>query len=359
MSEHAVVGDVRGDPAHHLDYMRARIIMRGTDFSDYERVRDQVHDWESWWSAWSGVAEQHLASAERHRANGWTLSEGDARIRAGLAYHWAKSLAVEDDEEYRAISLKSVEAVADGYRLIDPTFERIEVPFDGGQVIGNLRRPSGVDRPPLIVLVPGLESVKEEFPTWEEHFLSRGMATISIDGPGQGESGFDLRIRYDYEAPFSALLDALEGRDDLDLSRIGTAGISLGGYYVVRAAAFEPRIKALLSNCGAWNLAAAFDGMHSIYQTKVTWNLGTDEPAEVRELTSKISLDGVAQQVSQPTLVVYGAADALVSASHGTSLSDALPNSELWMIEGGNHGVTNYPQTHLGPGADWLCQQLA
>jgi dienelactone hydrolase len=353
-----VLEDVRGDPAHHLEFMRARIVMRGTDFSDYERVRDGVHDWQSWWSSWIDLAQRHLQAAERYRADGWGLSEGDARVRAGLAYHWAKALSIEDDHRYREVAQWSVDAVVGGQQVRDETFERIEIPFEAGRLVGNLRRPPGSTRPPLVVLVPGLESVKEEFPTWEDHFLARGLATFSLDGPGQGEGGYDLRQRHDYEVPFSAALDALESRDDIDLGRVGVAGVSLGGYHVVRAAAFEPRIKAVLSNCGPWNFGKAFDGMEPIYQAKIQWNLGGADREEGRLAAARFDLDGVAQQVGQPTLVVYGQADALIDAAHGTHLAKALPRGELWMVEDANHGVTNYPYRHLGPGADWLHQQL-
>jgi len=59
------------------------------------------------------------------------------------------------------------------------------VPFDGHYIVGNLRFPKGVERPPLALLIPGTESVKEEFPRWEEEFLIRGLATLSMDGPGK------------------------------------------------------------------------------------------------------------------------------------------------------------------------------
>ena len=64
-----------------------------------------------------------------------------------------------------------------------------------------------------MVLIPGLDSTKEEFFHWENAFLARGMATLSMDGPGQGEAGFRLPIRHDYEVAVAAMLDALGGRD--------------------------------------------------------------------------------------------------------------------------------------------------
>ena len=125
--------------------------------------------------------------------------------------------------------------MAEAHRLLDPTAERIEVPFDGARLAANLRRPAGVEQAPLVVLIPGLDSTKEEFFHWEDVFLRRGMATLSMDGPGQGESGFELDIRPDYEVPVAAVLDAVAGRSDLDHDRIGAAGREHGRLLRARA----------------------------------------------------------------------------------------------------------------------------
>ncbi|MGI5143620.1 hypothetical protein [Streptomyces sp. CA-106110] len=71
---------------------------------------------------------------------------------------------MQDDARYRDLTNRSVDAVAAGLRILDSPFERIEVPFEGHKVVGNLRRPRGTDRPPLVLLIPGTGSVKEEFP---------------------------------------------------------------------------------------------------------------------------------------------------------------------------------------------------
>ncbi|MDQ7840591.1 MAG: alpha/beta fold hydrolase [bacterium] len=126
------------------------------------------------------------------------------------------------------------------HRLLDPSAERVEIPFEGAPLVGNLRRPPGASRPPLVLLIPGLDSTKEEFFHWEAVFLSRGMATFSLDGPGQGESGYTTCIRHDYEVAVTAALDTLAGRGGFDPSRVGAAGVSLGGYYAPRAAAYHP-----------------------------------------------------------------------------------------------------------------------
>src|SRR5207247_673038 len=79
-------------------------------------------------------------------------------------------------------------------------------------MVGNLRRPSPAGRYPLVLLLPGLDSTKEEFFHWENVFLTRGLATLSLDGPGQGETGEKMPIRPDYEAAVTVALDAVHGR---------------------------------------------------------------------------------------------------------------------------------------------------
>ena len=138
--------DPRGDVTAALAAMQARCVVRGIDLSDYQRLAAKVTTWDDWWDQWTAMGEHYLGLADRYEAEGWPTSAGAARVRAGIAFHFGKALAVEDDARYRDLTIRSVDAVAAGLRLLDPTFERIEVPFDGHVVVGNLRRPAGVAR---------------------------------------------------------------------------------------------------------------------------------------------------------------------------------------------------------------------
>ena len=123
---------------------------------------------------------------------------------------------------------------------LQPPGERVEMPYQGRWLAGILRKPVGVDRPPVVVMAMGLDSAKEEADCYEQHFLARRMATLSFDGPGQGEAEYDFAIRGDYEVAVAAVIDFIQTRRDLDCARIGLWGVSLGGYYYARApAAFE------------------------------------------------------------------------------------------------------------------------
>src|SRR5439155_20901375 len=142
--------------------------------------------------------------------------------------------------------------------------ERLEIPYDGTVLPGLLRRPSSGRRPPIVLMIPGLDSVKEELQTTADYFLRRGMATLAIDGPGQGETEFVRSIEPAYERPVAAVIDWLERRSDFDLERLGVFGVSLGGYYAVRAAAFESRIAAAIDHGGTFSLAANWENRSRI-----------------------------------------------------------------------------------------------
>ena len=102
------------------------------------------------------------------------------------------------------------------------------------------------------------------------------MATVSLDGPGQGETGLTMDIRHDYEVAVSAILDALGDTSEIDPGRIGAVGVSLGGHYVVRAAAFEPRIKALAGISGPYDFAADWDTMPELTRETIQHHTGAD-----------------------------------------------------------------------------------
>src|SRR5262249_19231735 len=129
---------------------------------------------------------------------------------------------------------------------------------------GILRKPNGVTRPPVVVMASGLDSAKEEMDAYAQPFLARRMATLAFDGPGQGEGEYDFAIRGDYEVAVKAVIDFIEGRPDLAAGRIGLWGVSLGGYYAPRAAAFEARVRACISLSGPYRWDENWDAMPNL-----------------------------------------------------------------------------------------------
>lgn len=328
------------------------------DYNDFVRTTARVTTWDEWLDAWCATGDMHLELAREAEGRGRGLSAGEAYVRAALCYHFSKFVWVLDMGRNRAATEKATAAIYAAHRFLDPAAERIEIPFDGTYLVGNLRRPKGMSRPPLVLLIPGLDSAKEEFFHWENVFLNRGMATFALDGPGQGETGFRLPIRHDYEVAVSAALDALSRRTDLDLNRVGAAGVSLGGYYAPRAAAFEPRLAAVAAIGGPYNWGALWDDLPALSREAFTQYSGARDAEDGRARALRLDLDGVMGRVKQPLLVVSGKLDRLIPWQHPERMAAEAPNAELIIYPEGNHVCNNVPYKYRPQVADWMRETL-
>jgi uncharacterized protein len=98
--------------------------------------------------------------------------------------------------------------------------------------------------------------------TYAERLTAAGFVTLTLDHRGFGQSG-GRRGHEDSQGKLSDLRAAvghLTDDPDVDADRIGVVGICLGGGYAVRAAAVDPRIKAVAGIAGAYNSPAWFSG---------------------------------------------------------------------------------------------------
>jgi 2,6-dihydroxypseudooxynicotine hydrolase len=210
-----------------------------------------------------------------------------------------------------------------------------------------------------VVLIPGLDSTKEEFFHHENAFLARGMATLSVDGPGQGESGFALAIRPDYEVAVTAMLDAVGGRDDLDPARVGAVGVSLGGYYAPRAAAFEPRIRAVAGISGPYDFGETWEQLPPLTREAFIFKSRARDDREGRERARALSLRGVASELTQPALFVTGGLDRIVPWQQTERAAREAPYGTFVLFENGSHVCSNIPYRYRPLVADWMAEQLA
>lgn len=342
-----------------IDNWAPRMVTQGIDYNDFVRTTARIERWEEWLDAWSETGELHLRLAREAEDAGRRRTAGEAFVRAALCFHFAKYVWVVQPERNRETTIRARDALREAQRLLDPSAERIEAPLDGGAVLGNLRRPAGLERPPLVLLIPGLDSTKEEFFNFERVFLERGLATLSLDGPGQGEAGFELPIRPDYEVAVSTILDALTGRGDLDLARVGAAGVSLGGYYAPRAAAFEPRLRAVAAVSGPRNLGELWDDLPLLTRESFVHYSRSADLESGRQRALQLDLAGVAGHIAQPLLVVTGKLDRLIPWESTKLVAEEAPDSTFVLYEEGNHVCNNVAYRYRPLLADWLAERLS
>src|SRR3954447_12990067 len=335
-----------------------RFTSQGVDPSDFARVTDGLEEWADWLPAWVATGDRHAALAREAEAAGRMRSAGEAWVHAALSYHFAKFVWMVDMERHRDGTARAKDAVTNFHRLLDPTAERLEIPLDAFALAGNLRRPQQPDPAPLVLLLPGLDSTKEEFPRWEAVFLARGLATFSLDGPGQGETGERSSIYPNYEVAVTAALDALQGRDGIDAERIGAAGVSLGGYYARRAAAYEKRLKAVVGISGPFNFGDCWETMPEPTRETVQHHTGASTREEARERAAALTLADAAREIDQPLLCITGRNDRLIPWEQTKRIADEAPRGEFVLYDEGNHVCNNIPYKYRPLTADWLKEQL-
>ncbi len=342
-----------------IDNWGSRLIANGVDFNDFKRITSSLERWDDWLGAWKETADSHRARAERQRDEGHAVSAGESFLQAAVCYHFAKFVWVLDAERNRACTEAAIACMAAGHEQLGSSFERIEAPLDGARLAGNLRRPAGVERPPLVVLIPGLDSTKEEFFNLENVFLRRGMATLSMDGPGQGESGFALDIRPDYEVAVGAVLDFVADRSEIDHDRIGAVGVSMGGYYAPRAAAFEPRLRAVVGISGPYDMSSNWDNLPSLTRETLQHHPGASSDDDARSRAGQLNLAGVAEKIAQPAMIMTGKLDRLIPWEDTKKIAAETPDAEWVLYAHGTPVCNNVPFLHRPHVGDWMASKLA
>lgn len=184
------------------------------------------------------------------------MSAGEAFVRASLCFHVGQVVANHTPAVKRDLQRRKEAAFRDAAPHLLPPAERLEIDHNGVTLPGYLRMPVHGEAPfACVVLVPGLDSTKEDFITLSAMCARRGLASFAFDGPGQGEvHAHAPPLKEGYEASILTVFKAMASRADIDDTRIGMLGRSLGGYYIPRAAAAEPRVKALAVFGGAFDL---------------------------------------------------------------------------------------------------------
>jgi pimeloyl-ACP methyl ester carboxylesterase len=154
--------------------------------------------------------------------------------------------------------------------------ERVQVPYLGTFLPAMVVRPHGKPRG-TIVLHGGYDSFIEEFYSMMRYFAAAGFRVIGFDGPGQGAARrkAGLPLDFHWERPVGAVLDHL-GLEDVTL-----IGLSMGGYFALRAAALEPRVKRVIAS------GHAFD-YRKVAPAPATWLLVFFRD-HFREFTNKLS----------------------------------------------------------------------
>ena len=328
--------------------------------------------------AWSKMADKLCEMAREDEEAGRLLSAGEKYNRAATYYITCERLQAHGAQGRTELYKHFLTTFARGLELSKENCERVEIPYAGSHISGLYVRAEGVKGPaPILVQVNGLDSTKEMkyrigLPAW---LAKRGVASLIIDQPGTGEALrlHGLTARYDSEHWASPVVDWLQARSDVDASRIGLEGVSLGGYFCPRAVAFEPRFA-----CGlVWGANHDWRDVQKRrllqegnlpvphYWAHVRWVWGATDIEEFMAIVENVHLDGILDRIKVPFLVTHGAKDSQIPVKWAQRTYEQLINSpkrELKIFterEGGvQHSSFDNPVNVGQFIADWVAETL-
>jgi dienelactone hydrolase len=342
-----------------FSHFNPRYVATGVDFNDLVRMQQTIDTWADWCRVWSAEAKLHEQHAAESAAKGFRVTAAESYLRAAIYYHYGKHLFANAPDEFQVAHDNMLRCYTLAAPDTDPPMQKLLFPYRGGNLAGWLRVPAGVKRPPVAIVLPGLDACKEELHAWTDAFLKRGLATVTLDGPGQGETAFSMPISTDWGGAIGAVIDVLEKRADVNGGAVGIVGQSLGAFYAPLAAAGEPRLKACIANCGPFDFAPVIAQMPEVSKGVFRARAHAKTQAEADAVAKTLTLEGKAQNIRCPLLIVFGGADRLVPPSEGERLAKAAGGPvEFVNYPDGNHVCFNISYKFRPLTGDWMAQKL-
>ncbi len=296
-----------------------RFLADGVHYRDLMDIRAAAPDWKAWpetWSTWAAEAEKR---GEAALALNTSLTAATEFARASLYYHYGQYLLFDDLQLKKKVHDKKRDAFKRAAPLLEVPMERVEIRSKISRWLAISGRPTGVKKPPCVILLGGLDTTKEDYLTVADHCLRRGLAILAFDGPGQGRNLVEMRWRTDFEKAVIAAVDYVEKRPEIDSNRIGIIGRSMGGCYAPKTAAIDKRIKALV----AWGVMYHLQNLAEVPKhTLEGFMFVSNSRRSKRRRRSTIPLicRSMRRTSNARPMVVHGGLDVITPLDNATSL---------------------------------------
>ena len=336
-----------------------RFLAEGAIYRELRDLKNQIRRYDEWRAAWAEVAHATEERAERLLQLENVQTAADDFRRAAIYYFFAQFLLWDDYLGKKETYGHCVRAFRVASKHFDVPQHPIEIPYDNIAMPGYLRLPPGTHRPPCVLLLNGLDTTKEEQLVISNLCVQRGLATISFDGPGQGETFYQKKMSSDYVQAVHAALDFAESREEINAARLGIIGRSLGSHYAARVAMLDDRVKAVV----AWGSMFDLTNYRSIPPLTLAgfiYVTGSKTLEEARPYLESIDLRRVPGRIKCPLMVVNGGRDPITppdNIDRMRSLGDGLVEVLFW--EDGSHCAHDRPHICRPAMADFMRNNLS
>jgi dienelactone hydrolase len=373
------------------------------------RINARGASYQAYYDGFRAMAQSVEAVADRELGAGHGASARSAYLRAATYYDMCLYFVLGTRSRAREAEVYAVmqRCWNRASQLFDPPFERVQIPYGRTWMPGYFLRPDGRRiRRPTVILNNGSDAQNVDLLAFGgAAALERGYNALIFEGPGQGSMLFEREIpfRVDWEHVVIPVVDFLRTRPDVERRRIAITGWSLCGESVIRAAAFEHRLAAVVADPGvtdawlAWPAVirelfahgASKQQVNHIWRTDVIPRLNATDRFTVAKRSElfgrqylhaaragrvfgdlwdlgqtlmRMTITSIAGRVTSPTLVTQYQDDTL-DPGQGRQVYDLLRCPKRFHFFTSAHGAEYHdapmaPQTRNQVIFDWLDQTL-
>lgn len=287
----------------------------------------------------------------------WTAEGKVAAARGDLldaCRHYALARFPHHADDDRVLAQRLGVEAFDRWRQNRPSIERLEFEHAGGSFACWA---SGLDpvRPrPLLIVMGGIVSVKEQWAPLLPKLRTLGFATVVTELPGVGEN--TLRYTPDSWRLLTFLMDRLSGRAKTDDTSL--LALSFSGHLALRAAAHDPRVTRVLT-VGApvadfFTDESWWPRVPGITAQTLRHLTGAATLGELRALLPEFALTPrELRRVGVPVRYVASSRDEIIPAREQALLRRSVPDVRFKVFD----DVHGSP-AHLGAMRRWLFSSL-
>ena len=330
----------------------------GVGSEDLEQVLGSITSLESWVDEWENLGITHEQSGYAAIDQGEDPVAAKHFLAAAAAYNFAQYVIFLDMRRKRALH----DACVRSYGMAASFFQPPAVPFDvwfrRKPMKGYLRLPAGPRPLPVAVLFNGTNAVKEEMHWWSDALLDRGIATITFDGPGLGQTFHRLSMVGEPRPVGVAIMNHIDARPELDPNAVAFLGMSLGGYLAIRMAAHDQRIKAVAAVSPPYSADIYWNVTLSSLRRELAGLYGIDE-REMAKVIDRITLAEALPNLRCPLMLSGGGHDHITPGTEPWRIfEDARCERELVFYPKGAHDCFNVMEDLRPRMVAWISRQL-
>jgi dienelactone hydrolase len=340
--------------------------------ADFAGIRERVKKYADISPAFENAARRREAKARAAEQAGEHVTARQNFFIAAVQYAASQWPFDENNDKNLALNEKKRECYTCYAAFADHHVEQAWIPFKGTALPGWFHLPPGYSggRIPAVVSIPGMDGFKEaSVAMYGDRWLSRGIAVLSVEGPGQYESavlGIPVSMDNWIEAG-RAIHEWMRGRGEVDAERIGVVGQSFGSFFATISCGTEPRYKAcaVAATCLEPGFHTIFEEASPTFKQRFMYMSGYTVEPEFDDFVKTLTWEGHAEKIRAPYLCIAGEMDELSPLEHTMRFMDTLRSPKrLVVYQDCRHSVGNVPATNLGPtpqvlAADWMAARLA